>query len=280
MTADSSPLFSEVEAQQLVEHIQSVSGRWRPLMLAGLVLILAGFVVLTVLLNHRLAAAKHLADDQKVQIEALNDTLKSAGSIVTVVRQNGEYDEHWQALARLLNVADSSVTSLNSTIDNQIAQTPDAAPTTPPTKPTLPTTAAQTDHNDAQGNTKLTPGLLGTSTPTITRLFIHINSEDQRQAAQAVALAWSGRQLGPSSIVVPGIQLVDGRGDNSLRCTKVEACARIDTVLDWINHSLVSPKLQKRNLSRSYGNAPNVRPGTYEVWFKDAPIVSPEGSVP
>ena len=269
------PVLSEDEAHELVARLRATASRWRPLLVVGLLLILAGFVALAGYLQYRKAQAEELVKVQAVQIEQLNAMLGNAGQIVARARQVDKDSEDLKALSRLLGAADKQVTSLSETIDpatasvtaevgdvvagpgdthaNVVPAHSEAAKTqVPPMAKAVPAKALETVQQPA---------------PAILRLFIHIASESQRPAAEAVAAAWSGRSIGSSTIVVPGIELVEGNSDNSLRCTRSDTCAMAEEVLGWVNRSLAAPRLRKVDLSRSYRDARRIRPGTFEVWF-------------
>jgi len=108
---------------------------------------------------------------------------------------------------------------------------------------------------------------LAPSQPGAIRLFIHISEESQREAAQRLELALEAAQLGGSAIVVPGIELVPGGGDNSLRCLKRADCRRAEALTGLIGRTLSAPAVTPRDLSARYERDRGVAAGTYELWF-------------
>jgi len=99
------------------------------------------------------------------------------------------------------------------------------------------------------------------------RLFIHINEEAQREAASRLERALEAASLGSAPIVVPGIELVPGSGDNSLRCLKRADCRRAPALLATVNGLLATPEVSVRDLSARFERAAGVAGGTYELWF-------------
>lgn len=251
-----SGLLSDADAQELIDRLKRSSRYWRPLVAIGLGLVIAGFIVLALALNSRAERAEHVAEVQEGQLRDLNATLSSARRIVEAGYAQQRENSQWQRLARLLRVADRQVETIStgvaaSAVEQREMIVPRAEPTPQPA------TAA---------------GPASELTPTVIRLYLHIGDEQQRPAAERVAAAWSGRAIGNSAIVVPGIELVAGKTDNSLRCTRKDSCAVADQVLAWINASLATPSLHKLDLSARYVDSRKIRPGTFEIWFGPGPI--------
>jgi hypothetical protein len=104
------------------------------------------------------------------------------------------------------------------------------------------------------------------------RVYLHISQEPQREVVGQVALQIESTKLGDDSIVVPGIELQPSRA-NVLRCFRASECADGKRLMDIVNRILASPTLQLEDFSKtSYGEANDIRPRHYEVWFAPGTI--------
>lgn len=109
------------------------------------------------------------------------------------------------------------------------------------------------------------------------RLFMHISDESQRAAARQLSQQLDGTVFQDRTIAVQGIELVPQRGDNSLRCLKLEDCRQAAALAALINSRLAGPSITPLDLSQRFQNARNVSAGTYELWFGSGDIV-PRGA--
>lgn len=265
MTAESSRrMLTAEEAAELSAGFQKLSGHWRWWLAVGLALVLIGFAVLVTYLDERRRIAEAVARYQKDHASDLDATLQSARVVVASGLREHPDDPRWQSLNRLISAADVQVTSIDRAAGELVANQPGVAVPAPGANPASTASAPAPAPPVSAANVQ--PPI------TVVRIFLHINDPAQRPAAQAVAAAWAGRRIGEASVVVPGIELVPQKADNTLRCTRTDSCAMADTVLQWINARLASPPLTKRDLSGKFAGATNIRPGTFEVWFAPGPI--------
>lgn len=268
-------MLPEQDALDLIAGLERASQRSRPYVIFGLLAMLAGFVILAVYLNHQRqvsdslrASAEQLAAEQTVRVRDLTATLNNARLIATEQHPPEQSADQWQRLTRLLRLATGDVASLGETVTTYSAESSPpvvvAAQMAPP--PTQAAPAATPAPAQAQAD----------PTPSVIRFWLHIVDESQRADAQKLATSWAGRSIGGVTIVVPGIELAQSDPEDTIRCTKRAACAgeRFKPVTDWVNANLDGRSLRPVDLSRTYGNARGIRPGTYELWFGPGPIAA------
>jgi hypothetical protein len=106
------------------------------------------------------------------------------------------------------------------------------------------------------------------------RVYIHIADESQRPAAQMLARRLAGARLGDYTILVPGIQRVDGAPPKALlRCFVAEECTQYGGQLaDILNRQLVDPKLRLQDFSRTYTPDGSIRALHFEIYFAPGAI--------
>lgn len=114
----------------------------------------------------------------------------------------------------------------------------------------------------------------GVSSLASPRVYIHIAEEPQRAAAQQLARRLAGARLGDATILVPGIQRVDGAPTRALlRCFVGEECTQYGSQLvDIVNRQLAEPKLRLQDFSRTYAPDGSIRPLHFEIYFAPGPI--------
>ena len=307
--AERKPTLSAAEATALVERMRGVSSRWKPLMVVGLILIVSGFVVLAGIIELKREQAEAKVAEQAVQIADLNSTLDNTKVVIRQGLDTDPGDPGWHALARLIGMADQQVASLNQTLEQDgVAPATDTGVTdasadsasegtsgAAPAATALQAPASSQRSQAVAGAGNEVEQELGTSAPPMAqteaarqkivapeliRIFIHVQDQAQMKDAQAVASAWSGQMIGKASVVIPQVELVEGGADDTLRCTKKAACQLAGPVLDWINSQLAAPKLHLLDLSKRYENNPDIRSGTYEVWFAPGHIALKNGGCP
>jgi hypothetical protein len=116
------------------------------------------------------------------------------------------------------------------------------------------------DFSTVDSSTSRTDGL---------RVYIQIAGESQRPAAQALKLMLEQPGKDSTTIIVPGIELINWfKGNSTLRCFRAEECKAFgQELVDKINGILQTPQVVLQDLSASYGQVHNIRPWQYELWF-------------
>lgn len=101
------------------------------------------------------------------------------------------------------------------------------------------------------------------------RVYVHITSEEYRNAALAFERALEAATIDGAKIVVPGIELVKSApASPALRCFQRDECqGEAEKVRAVANNLLANPQLELQDLSARYGGTANVRPRHYEIWF-------------
>ncbi|TGX50114.1 hypothetical protein E5A73_16945 [Sphingomonas gei] len=268
-------MLDKDEANDLIAGLERASQRSRPYVVFGLVAIVAGFVILAVYLNYQRQAAEDLrraaeqrAAEQTVKVADLTATLTNARLVAREAHPPERAAEQWERLSRLLQLASGDVRALGDSVNAEVAEAASVkAGVAPVASPTAtPSARATADAVPAPA-----------APPPVVRLFVHIADESQRPAAQALASGWAGREIDGIPVVVPGIQLARSDPENTLRCTKAPACARLVRVSGWVNASLASPQLRPIDVSRLYVKSRGIRPGSYELWFAPGEIAPARG---
>ncbi|MEJ1963393.1 MAG: ATP-binding protein [Gammaproteobacteria bacterium] len=104
------------------------------------------------------------------------------------------------------------------------------------------------------------------------RLYIHIAQDSQRTAARELELRIEAAQLGESTVIVPGIQLVDAPPPYPLlRCFVAAECKLYgQQLLNIVNGSLEAPRVKLQDFSGTYTapkEGPAIRPLHFELYF-------------
>jgi hypothetical protein len=263
-------VIPENEARQLIERLERHTRRSRPFLVYGLVAILIGFAGLTWHVNSLRAAAEAEAADLRVKKAALNRKLDQAGWLAG--RKYSAADAP-KALARISDLlADASETTREIDDGTDAAAAHPVAAASHQPDAVLP---AKAPVQAPQAKEAPAPKPEAAGTPqasAVVRIFLHIVGKGQFAGAKELQWALTGATLDGQKVVVPGIELVDG-ADDTIRCLKPADCDRAARVAALVNAKLRGRSLQVRNLSRTYGDAPNVRPGTYEVWLAPGPVL-------
>lgn len=130
---------------------------------------------------------------------------------------------------------------------------------------TLPTDAKTgADIQQAQSNIQHQVGVIS-SVATPPRIYVHISSESQREAARELVLRIEKMRIGKDLIVVPGIELKAYRG-NEIRCFVAAECKEAAQLADVINKLLRIPKVKVAD-AVGRGAAANLRARHYELWL-------------
>lgn len=114
-----------------------------------------------------------------------------------------------------------------------------------------------------------TPPNLSTSQVVSLRVYIQIANESQREKARELELQLEKQAVDGAKIIVPGIELISSfKGYSTLRCLRANECEIYgQKLVDAVNSILQAPKVQLLDLSARYGQATNIRPWHYELWF-------------
>jgi hypothetical protein len=256
------PAIDQSDARRLIDQLERHTRRSRPFLIYGLVAILAGFAILTFHINGLRQHAEAEAAELKVKKQALTARIDQAGRLAS--RRYAPADAQ-RALARISDIlADASTTT------QELGEEPEVAP--PVVKaaahqPDAPVQAAAPVQAPVQSTAPAKQGAAPAAVrPAVIRIFLHIRDKDQYGGAKELQWSLSSATLDGIRIVVPGIEMVD-QADDTLRCLKKSDCDRASKVAALVNSRLRGRSLAVRDLSRTYGNAVNVRPGTYEVWL-------------
>lgn len=223
---------SDLEALAKLERF---SRRTRPFLLIGLLAIALAFVIIVIYLQNERVAAQRRSEELAQRVETLNATLHDLQ--VLTARKDAEVNPRQEE-------------KVSALLANATAQVADLK-------------VANVDPTSA-------PRSEAPSGPI--RVFLHITSEDQRPMAAKVQADLQTLTLDGREIVVPGIELVTPRRTGTLRCLKAPDCQWAPKLLRLVNGRLASPGFVLLDLSGTYDKAPNVRPGTIELWFADGPI--------
>ena len=156
-----------------------------------------------------------------------------------------------------------------------LAQTPEPNRRTPPPSrslgglsrpPAPPSSPPAQDSSDTADQESTLPVGRATSTP---RLYVHIVDENDRSAA--TRLSENLQNAPPPGVVVPGVQRVDVRlSATDIRYLKAADKASADAVAALVERNAGSPSkcvIRVRDLSGIYGDDPNVKLGTLELWL-------------
>ena len=100
------------------------------------------------------------------------------------------------------------------------------------------------------------------------RIYFHIRQPADRDAARTIErIVESSVTPGGSSIVVPGIELIDGTQRKSvLKCFKKAECDPLGTQLVKIFHDNRVP-IELSDQSAAYEHSTSLRPNHFEAWF-------------
>ncbi len=153
----------------------------------------------------------------------------------------------------------------------QIAAPPADQPIAPPIAPAVSAPSPGPGPSVAAAPPPPRPVVSATASPL--RVFVQIHDADQREAARALVQRLRAITVDGHPIIVPGIQLVGSATQNSVRCLKAADCVLNEKLAAAISAQLVGANLDTLNLSGRYDSAPNVKAGTYELWFGPGPIV-------
>lgn len=270
-------MIPEGEAQELIDRLERHSRRSRPFLIYGLVAILAGFLVLTFYINglradaeERRAAAETRARDLEVKKAELRQRIDQAGRLAAGDHSPAEAPQVLSKIRAILAEASETTETLAATVEEPAptlaaeAHQPDAVATVAPS-PAPAKAKSETKVEPAQGVTQ-------EQRPKVIRIFLHVGDKEQFSGARELQWSLGGASLDGTRIVVQGIEVVEGGGDDSLRCLKRQDCARAGEVAAIVNAELRGRSLRVRDLSRTYERARNVRPGTYEVWLAPGKI--------
>jgi hypothetical protein len=229
-------MLGESDALALIEGLENASRRTRPMIFAGLIAIIAGFAILSYYLYDQRREVEQRNAELTARLDALTATIEQAKQLAaTPQASQGQVSE---ALGSAIDQAHSIGAAVAA------AEKGEEAPAA------------------AEGPARLPPTV---------RIFIQIASEEQRDQAAALARQMASRTIEDSKVEVPGIELVKGKGDDSLRCLTPRDCRHVERVTAWANRHLARRQLHATNLSTRYGKA-KVKPGTYELWFAPGPI--------
>lgn len=101
------------------------------------------------------------------------------------------------------------------------------------------------------------------------RVYVQIANESQREKARELERELEKQAVDGAKIVVPGIELISSfKGNSTLRCLRSNECeAYGQKLVDAVNSILQAPQVQLLDLSARYGQAKNIRPWQYELWF-------------
>jgi hypothetical protein len=266
-------VYADSDTQRLIDRIERHTRRSRPFFLYGLIAILAGFAILTyridVLRREALAEAAHEraeAADLRKKKAALTAKIDAAGALAAKAHATADVPRLLQQIRNVLADASTTTQALGEPLglappivkasahrpDGEVdaAATPKAAVAQPPP----PAGAAPAEPR-----------------PAVIRIFLHIQNKEQFGGAKELQWSLSSASLDGTKIVVPGIETVD-KTDDTLRCLKKADCDRVEQVAAIVNAKLRGRILKVKKLDKAYGNAPNVRPGTYEVWLAPGPV--------
>jgi len=131
------------------------------------------------------------------------------------------------------------------------------------------------EDSDGPSPIVIPPPLPPATSNGLLRLFLHISEESQRDAARRVGERLDGVDFQGRRIAVQGIELVPGRGDDTLRCLKRADCRQAAALATLINAGLAEPAITPLDLSARFESAPGVAPGTFELWFGAGEIRAP-----
>jgi hypothetical protein len=111
------------------------------------------------------------------------------------------------------------------------------------------------------------------------RVYIHIVSESQRAAARDLELGIESEKMGDTSVIVPGIQVVELAVKRpTLRCFIAADCkAWGDRLVKLINSQLLSDRVVLQDFSRAYTNTGAIRALHFELYFPPGDIVTRVG---
>jgi hypothetical protein len=111
------------------------------------------------------------------------------------------------------------------------------------------------------------------------RVYIQIASQDQRPAARALELGVEAEDLGGTSVIVPGIQVIKFSVSKAkLRCFAAADCkAWGDRLVKLINSQLISPKVELEDFSGTYTDTGAIRALHFELYFPPGEIVTRGG---
>jgi hypothetical protein len=111
------------------------------------------------------------------------------------------------------------------------------------------------------------------------RVYIQIASQDQRPAARALELGVEAEELGGTSVIVPGIQVIKFSVSKAkLRCFAAADCkAWGDRLVKLINSQLISPRVELEDFSGTYTDTGAIRALHFELYFPPGEIVTRGG---
>lgn len=239
------------EALELIEGLERASVRTRPFLIWGLILIVVGFVTLSVYLYNQTQEEKARADALKVEAQSLDATLKLAQQHA----RNLDTDPGARAaLLRALRVAINRAGSLEEVVEDAASAAPVSSPA--PAERTAPrperaerapvpspTPAPQPETSQAPARAPVTRQV---------RFVIHIAEASQLGAARALAgtLYANIPARHPGYTMLPvTIAQAEGdapAGDNSVRCFDLWACDNAERLTGHLNRMLITPHLEMR----------------------------------
>jgi len=104
------------------------------------------------------------------------------------------------------------------------------------------------------------------------RVFFHIQSEDQRDSADAIGQGLERIGLKDSGIVMPGVQLIpSGPQSSQLRYFRRSEAAEADAIATVLNTQYPTLGIKAQYIP-GYENSTNIRKRHYEVWFGPQPL--------
>jgi hypothetical protein len=220
-------MMEREEALSLIAKLEASSQKSRPFIIFGMLAILAAFIILIAFLETQRRAAVQHAAELGEEVARLQHQLREARTLFASGTQNSA------AATKALDQAIAQAGSLGETIASESAP------------------AASKDASSAW--------------PARLRVYIHVASADQQEAAESLASGMNNKTIGGATIEAPSVELVPNVGDNSIRCFTAADCARVGEISKWVNRHVAEPKLQPKDLRAAF---PKAKPGTYEIWFR------------
>lgn len=105
------------------------------------------------------------------------------------------------------------------------------------------------------------------------QVFFHLRSEEQRKSADLVAESLRKLRFGDHNVEVPAYRVVSF-GPKGTDFRTIKEPYEEDKVAQAIFRALkeLVPGIVSRDLSGRFGDSPNVKPKTYELWFAPGEI--------